>query len=78
MALQHSINVKIVELCSGQDVTVIISSKVAQYLSLISDYSAYQTMPESGCAATVCLCQHKLGVGQINVYREAFRKLLCR
>ena len=54
--------------------TVIISSKVAQYLSLISDYSAYQTMPESGCAATVYLCQHELGVGQINVCREAFLK----
>ena len=54
--------------------TVIISSKVAQYLSLISDYSAYQTMPESGCAATVYLCQHELGVGQINVSREAFLK----
>ena len=55
-------------------ITVIISSKVAQYLSLISDYSAYQTMPESGCAATVYLCQHELGVGQINVCREAFLK----
>ena len=54
--------------------TVIISSKVAQYLSLISDYSAYQTMPESGFAATVYLCQHELGVGQINVCREAFLK----
>ena len=54
--------------------TVIISSKEAQYLSLISDYSAYQTMPESGCAATVYLCQHELGVGQINVCREAFLK----
>ena len=53
---------------------MIISSKVAQYLSLISDYSAYQTMPESGCAATVYLCQHEPGVGQINVCREAFLK----
>ena len=62
------------KLCLVAKHTVIISSKEAQYLSLISDYSAYQTMPESGFAATVYLCQHELGVGQINVCREAFLK----